>query len=856
MLDLVSKAVSPRTNSDFNFGWQFTLSPVGDDSTDEQWRPIRLPHDWSIESETCQEKGGNATAYLPGGIGHYKKTFSLPESAKGKTTRIEFDGVYSKSDVWINGHHLGHHPYGYSPFSYDLSDHLNFGDDASNEILVRVDRSAYIDCRWYSGSGIYRNVRLVTTQPVSIAQHGTYITTPNITDQQARVSVETQVQNPTDSASTLQLTQTAIAPDGTEIASVSQTITVQPGQSRTEQQFLLVENPLRWDIETPHLYEIRTSLTDTATLEERDQTTTPFGIRTFSYDSKTGFFLNGRNVKFKGVCLHHDAGAVGAAVPIDVWKRRLLKLQEAGVNAIRTAHNPPSSEFLDLCDSMGFLVQDEAFDEWNHAKDKRKNYKQKSADEETRGYTESFEEHSDRDLAAMVLRDRNHPSIVMWSIGNEIEWTYPAQQHAAGYWESDANLDPNGQELDYYWDVPPYTPEEILERYQNQDLGPHNIGSVAKRLADGVRAIDRTRPVTANLVIPSLGMLSGFSDALDIVGTSYRQILTDYLHENYPDTVFIGTENWTQWHEWEWCIDRPYAPGVFLWTGIRYLGESGGWPSRGGTSGLLDFAGQDLPAWHHFKSFWNLSEPHLHLEVVPQDGQDFELDGLGHQADHANPYEILENGSVVRRDRDNKHKMKWGWHGSHRHWNFESGQSLVIEAITNCVSVELLLNEKSIGVRNLSDIPKGNEGYMLHWHIPAFEEGILEARGTTASGKVITQILQTAAKASRLKISADRSSITADRYSTVHFELEIQDANGLPIRHQDREVTFEIEGPLRVLGIDNGSIDVQTRYNVPTVKTHQGRCVFFAQSLDQTGTAKVTAKAFGLESNPISIQLT
>jgi len=838
-----------RTDQDFNFDWRFTLD--GADAPPASWRPVRVPHDWSIESATTREQGGNATAYLPGGIGHYEKSFVVPQADRGRRVRLVFDGVYSKSDVWINGVHLGHRPYGYVPFSYDLTDHLTWGADTPNVLRVRVDRSAYLDCRWYSGSGIYRHVRLVTHDPVSIAEHGVFVTTPQVSDAQARVCIETRLENTTDADAAVTLTQAVLGPDGADAGTASATVTVPAGGMRTEQQFVLVDRPQRWDVDHPDLYAVRTSVRRDG--EALDEKQTSFGIRTFRYDAKEGFFLNGRSIKFKGVCLHHDGGAVGAAVPRDVWKRRLVALRAGGVNAIRTAHNPPSAEFLDLCDTMGFLVQDEAFDEWDHAKDKRKNYKQEKEDDETRGYTASFAEWSDRDAAAMVLRDRNHPSIVMWSIGNEIEWTYPAQQHAAGYWE-EGNADPNGQAVDYYWDVPPHGPDEILRRYQSQDLGPHHIAVVAKRLADTVRAHDRTRPVTANLVIPSLGMVNGYADALDVVGTSYRQALTDYLHTNYPDVPFVGSENWTQWHEWDWCEERAYAPGIFLWTGVRYLGESGGWPNRGGTSGLLDFAGFDLPAWHHFKSFWKKDEPHLHLQIVPQNAPDFELDGLGHQGDHANPYEQVD-GAVRRKDRDHKHKMKWGWHASDPHWNHPAGTPVVVEAFTNCASVELWLNGDSLGVRRLDDVPAGNEKYLLLWHVPASTPGTLEARGTHASGAVLTETMTTAGPPAAIRLTADRDAMPADAYAVAHVTLELLDAQGRPARHDDREVTFELGGPLRLLGVDNGGIACQERYNVPWVTTHKGRCLLIVQTLNDSGTATVTATGTGLRPQTISFNV-
>lgn len=820
-----SQSSSPDV--DFNFDWEFALGELSQDDLgllDQlAWRSVRLPHDWSVEHSFTEEKSAGATAFLPGGIGWYRKQFELPKSAAGKVFRIEFDCIYNNSTVWINGHRLGFHPYGYTPFSYDLSDFLRFG--ARNEIVVKADRSSYIDCRWYPGSGIYRNVRLVAADPVHIPQWGVFVSTPEVSDEQASVSVVTDVVNKTGARQSVTV-RTTLLYDGQSVSSSSETIDL-AGQSQVKvSQSLEVKFPQRWDIDSPELYTAHSEILSDGKL--LDTANTPFGIRSFEFDKDKGFSLNGRNLLIKGVCLHHDGGLVGSAVPIGVWERRLRTLKAAGCNAIRTAHNPPSSEFLDLCDRMGFLVQDEAFDEWNNPKDKKHNYNQLESDPLTTGYTEYFTDWSERDLKSMVLRDRNHPSIVMWSIGNEIEWTYPGYQDAPGYWGETKKGD-----VDYYWDEPPYTLDEIKTLFAKADLGEYDLASTAKRLADWVREIDKTRPVTANLVIPSVSNFSGYADTLDIVGLSYRQSVYDYVRRNYPDMTFLGTENWARYHEWIPVLEKDFISGIFLWTGIDYMGESSKWPIRGSSSGLLDFAGFEKPSYQLFKTLWT-DEPHIYLAT---------------QTVEKSPYRWDEpTQSLVEKEKNWAARQKWGWHELNEHWNYHEGELVAVEVYTNQSAVELFLDGKTLGIQKLNR----NEDRILKWQVP-FSSGKLEAKSVNDPSTRAS--LRTAGEFAAIEISADQTELKANGYDVSHIVVQLTDAAGIPVRTSDKEVVFKIEGDARLLGVDNGLRDNVQDYQNDRLVTGNGKALMILQANRNTTTVRVTATCGNVSSKTLTLNI-
>ena len=808
-----------RCTADFNFGWRFARGEQPDaqavDFDDSAWRDVRLPHDWSVEESFTQENTGGSTAFLPGGIGWYRKTFSLPAENVDRFTWVEFDGVYSNSEVWINGHYLGKRPYGYTCFSYDLTPYLHYGD-IRNVIAVKADRSSYIDCRWYPGSGIYRNVRLVTVNPVHIPQFGVFVTTPLATTEQAQVAVQTTVANRVDHAKTVTLCTTLLDAEGAQVGVQEDTCTLDAGQECEIAQQMDLTHPRLWDTESPNMYSIVSTLLDEGA--PCDEVKTPFGIRDIRYDPETGFYLNGKNTLFKGVCLHHDGGCVGAAVPIGVWKRRLRILKAAGCNAIRTSHNPPAAEFLDLCDQMGFLVQDEAFDEWTNPKDKRHNHNQRADEAVTRGYTHHFIEWGEADVKAMVLRDRNHPSIVMWSIGNEVEWTYPRYREAAGYWEE------GKEDVDYYYDLPPYDVPTMKERFQATDPGPYEMAPIAQSLSRWIKEVDTTRPVTANLVLPSVGHWSGLTDPLDIVGYSYRRVIYEYGHERYPDKMIFGSENWCQWHEWKPVLEQPFNPGIFLWTGINYLGESRNWPTKASGSGLLDLAGFKNPRYHMFRSLWN-DAPYVYAATS--------LSG------EASPYEVVE-GEVVYRNRDEKWMPFWGWQEVNEHWNYASGDEVYVEVYTNCPEVELFLNGVSLGIKKLADY----DDHICKWPVP-YAEGQIEAVGY-ALGTTARCELATAQAPARVALAIDKHTLVADRYDVVHVEAQLCDAAGVPVRTEEREITFEIAGPHRLLGVDNGSTQSVQDYQSNCCTTYLGRCLLVLQATGEAGEITVTAQAEGL----------
>lgn len=821
-----------RVEQDFNFNWKFSLTDNITDSSeayqnnfdDSKWRDVRLPHDWSIEAQYSQIKTAGATGYLPGGEGWYRKSFPTPQG--NKVTQILFDGIYNHSKVWVNGHLLGERPYGYAPFYYDLTPYLH-QDGKDNTIAVYVDRTRYIDSRWYTGSGIYRNVKLITTNATYIPVWGTYITTPVVTQNKVTVQVETAINSIIADPQDVNVLVELYDPSGKPVAKSEKLVSVTNGQITKIEQQINLNNHQRWDIESPHLYTAQTTLMKGKTII--DQHSEQFGIRTFKNDPKTGFSLNGKNIKIKGVNLHHDAGLVGSAVPKGVWKRRLALLKEAGVNAIRTAHNPPSAEFLQLCDEMGFLVQDEVFDEWENPKDKRKNFNNEGeVDYITQSYSQYFSAWAERDLKAMVMRDRNHPSIFQWSIGNEIEWTYPRYGKATGYWDKD-----RAEGVNYYWTEPPFSIEKSKQVFNSTPANGKPLADTAKELSVWVKELDTTRPVTANLVIPSVGHFSGYTDALDVVGYSYRQAVYDYGHKNYPDKMIMGTENWVQWHEWQYILERDYIPGVFVWTGADYLGESNGkWPKKGSNSGMIDFAGFAKPSFHMMKTLWN-DEPHLFITTQTLDKSLYQLVN----SDNQNKATLLKE-----KEKNSWKRGKWSWRDVNEHWQYEDNEMVIVEVYANVEEVELFLNGRSLGIKSMADNPE----HILKWAVP-YQAGELSAKAVVKGKKVSTTLVSALAPAA-IKLTADRKMITADGYDVSHIVAQLVDKNGNEIKHTDAEITFEVKGEARVLGVDNGAFDNIQKHQSNSIITSKGRALMILQSKLKANTVQIKATAKGLTS--------
>jgi len=547
-----SVAQTTRKISSLDSDWKFFLGEAQDgqktDFDDASWRKLNVPHDWSIEGEYRQTnptaRGGG---FLPAGIGWYRKQLVVPESETGKRLFIEFEGVMANSDVWVNGQHLGKRPFGYISFVYELTGKISFGAGKPNVIAVRVDNSLQPASRWYAGAGIYRHVNLISVNPVHLDQWGVYITTPKVTDEQATVAVQATVFNQSKKSEKLMVQTILTGPDGKIFKSSETSIIVAAGKKAESKQEILVSSPNLWDVNDPKLYQAVTTIRSGKLILDEQKNT--FGIRTFHFEAATGFYLNEKNIKILGVCLHHDGGPVGSAVPLSVWKSRFEKLKEIGVNAIRTAHNPMDPAFLSLCDQMGFLVMTESFDTWTAAKPNG-----------TQGYNLYFNEWWEADTRDMVLRDRNHPSIIIYSVGNEIR-----------------------DRLD--------TDEGRQRFLQQRDL---------------IHRLDPTRPVTMALFRPNEMKVytNGFAELLDILGQNYREAELVAAWKSKPDRLVIGSENGHDSKTWLVLRDNPFMSGQFLWTGIDYLGEAN-WPEISWNTALLDRNGSIKPTGYQRQSWWS-----------------------------------------------------------------------------------------------------------------------------------------------------------------------------------------------------------------------------------------------------------
>ncbi|MDV7186033.1 glycoside hydrolase family 2 TIM barrel-domain containing protein [Lutibacter sp. TH_r2] len=826
------KQLDENTNiSDFNLNWGFHLSQDNLDINtinQNKFRNLNLPHDWVVEQEfdSTLVYDAKATGYLAGkGYGYYRKTFDKKYN-ENEVTYIHFDGIYNNSEVYINGTKLGFHPYGYSPFYFDITPYLN-KNGTSNIIEVKIDHTRYADSRWYTGAGIYRNVELITKNKLHIPVWGTYLTTPTATKQKATVQIDISVKNNFSSEEKTTIKTVIVDKNNNQITSVENELSLDGNSQKNITQSLDLVNPELWDIENPYLFKAITSISKGT--EIVDSYTTPFGIRDIKFDADKGFFLNGKNMKIKGVCLHHDAGLVGTAVPKGVWKRRLQILKDGGCNAIRISHNPASTEFLELCDEMGFLVQDEFFDEWDNPKDKRFNQNEsKSTDYITRGYGEHFQKWAEKDLKNVMLSHRNHPSIFQWSIGNEIEWTYPRNAAATGFFN---NMDWNGN---YFWSEPPHSTEEIKHQLETLPKGKYDIGQTAHKLANWTKQLDTTRPVTANCILPSASHLSGYADALDVVGYSYRRVLYDYGHKNYPNKPIMGTENLAQYHEWKAIMERPHISGTFLWTGIDYMGEiRDPWPVRVQPSGMLTTAGFPKGSYHMMKTLWN-PEPHIHIATQNIEKSLNKLD---------------KNGNIVAKDPEQWKHALWKWQDVNEHWNYNNNEIISVEIYSNCDEIELFLNEKSLGLKKLADF----EDHIYKWAVP-FSEGKLIAKGKKDGEEIISEII-TAAKAAKITLSVEEKNLNANNYDVAHIIAQLVDKNGNPVKTDNREITFEINGNAKLLGVDNGWIKSVQKFQTNKNTTHNGKTLLIIQSMDKTGKVEIKATGENLESEQITIEI-
>jgi len=785
-----------RPGNTINFGkyWRFNLGDVTNgrspDLDDSKWRALNLPHDWSIEGEFDEKNpagfGGGA---LPGGTGWYRKTFNLPEAAKGKFVFIDFDGVYRNSQVWINGHFLGKRPYGYISFQYNLTPYLKV--DGKNVIAVKVDNSQQPNSRWYSGSGIYRNVWLTTTDHVGVDHWGTYITTPEVSEQSAKVIIQTRLRQILQSNVTpltdINLTTIVYSATGQEVARVTSNNVQVTNHAPTEiGQELIVKRPSLWSIESPSLYRAVSEVETRGKIIDRYET--PFGIRYFAFDREKGFFLNGKRVKINGVCDHHDLGALGAAVNTRALERQLEMLKAMGVNGIRTSHNPPAPELLELADRMGFIVMDEAFDMWKKEKTKF-------------DYHLDWDEWHKRDLEDMVLRDRNHPSIFIWSIGNEI----------AEQWGGDPAA-----------------------------------GIIGKELSSIVRSLDKTRPITSacNFVDQKNTLIA--NGDLDLVGTNYAHNKIPQFPKLFPGRTFIGTETvsslasrgsydmpsdvirrwpnrwdedfkggnpdfsvsaydncsapWgsTQEETWKIVKKNDFFAGQFIWTGWDYIGEPTPypWPARSSYFGIIDLAGFPKDTFYMYQSEWT-SKPMLH--IFP-------------------------------------------------HWNWKQGEPVDVWAYFNSDEVELFLNGKSLGTKR-----KSGDDLHVMWRVP-FEPGTLKAVSRSHGKVVLTRELRTAGQPARIILSPDRKVIKADGSDLSFVTVKVVDANGTVVPHADNLVTFQLTGEGSIAGVDNGSQVSHEPFKANYRKAFNGLALAIIQAKDRAGRIILKATSEGLAPASVVIE--
>lgn len=766
-------------------GWKFYKGDVtaaqGIKFDDSAWKTVNIPHDWSIEGP-YESKWASGTGYLPGGVGWYRKIITLSPQYRDKCVFIEFDGVYRDSEVWINGKPLGKRPFGYISFQYDLTPHVNF-DGKANILAVRVDHTDFADSRWYTGSGIYRPVRLYIKDKLHIAQWGVFVTTPKISPAESEIQIQTDVENLNHSECRYELATEIISSQGKSIAAISTAYKIKPDTKETIAQTAKIPNPVLWTANSPSLYRLISKVISADKII--DQQETVFGIREIRFDADKGFFLNGVNMKLKGVCVHHDGGPVGAAVPVQMWQRRLRLLKEVGCNAIRMSHNPPDPALLDLCDQMGFLVMDEAFDEftppkkkwvtgWNQGTPSRK------------GYGEVFAEWSVRDIQDMVRRDRNHPSIILWSIGNEIDYKNDPFTHPALGPEFDPNAPPAQRLVTY-----------------------------GKPLVAAVKELDSTRPVTAALATAPMSNAAGFADILDVVGYNYQEQYYAQDHKTYPARILLGSENGMHYEAWKAVTDNDYISGQFLWLGVDFLGEARGWPDKASRSGLLDLCGYKKPIGWFRQALWS-DKPMVYLCAASTRGQQ--------DQPRRGPRNLQDS------------------------WNWPDGSDIRVFCYTNCQSVELFLNDVSLGVKSLHDTP----GLRMNWYVP-YQAGTLKAVGKNENKIACEYFLHTAGPAKKIGLNIDPASHYLDEKNTFQLEVFVLDEKGILVPDAENEIELKIDGPARLLGFGNGN-NASHDYETDAVhKVYQGRALAIIQSDDPGAKISVKASCPGIDQAVVSL---
>lgn len=756
---------------------------------DQAWRTVQLPHDWSIEDIQPGNDafsgpfwsgavGSRSQGFTVGGTGWYRKRFCLSEDSRGKRFRLCFDGVYRDADVWLNGVHLGNHPYGYTAFSYDLTPHLRFGEEA-NMLAVEVKNGGK-NSRWYSGSGIYRPVWLVAVDPIHVAEDGTFVTTPEVGSDRAVVVVENELANTTGETADIAVAVTLRDAAGQTVANQTILTRIQAGQSYPLRHRLTVTKPALWSPDSPSLYVAVTEIHRDGVLVDRVETA--FGIRSIQFDAESGFRLNGATTLMKGGCVHHDNGPLGAAAFAVAEERRVRLLKEAGFNAIRCAHNPPSTAFLDACDRLGMLVIDEAFDHWNWPKNPQ-------------DYHQHFAAWGEADMASMVRRDRNHPSVVLWSLGNEI----PEQETVLG-------SDTAGKLVASVRRHDPTRPTILaLHPKGNKDI--NGLYKVPWEAHDGVNA------------------------SVDVCGYNYRSERYEPDHDRHPERVICGTETFPkQAHAFWALVERlPHVVGDFVWTSFDYLGESSiGWissqdryPWTVAYCGDLDLIGNRRPQSYYRGVVWNEAEP-LSLFVrrpEPTFGQP-----------HSSPWDFADVYPC------------WTWPG-------QEGQDLTVAVYSRCPTVELRLNGTSLGTKTFSP-----GGYSLEWQVP-YTPGTLEAVGTMPDGTTVVQRLETVGEPAQIRLVPERTTLQRGGQDLAFVRIELLDAAGRLHPLAENLVEVSLTGPATLAALGSARPDSVESFQQSQRHAFQGRALAILRTTQEPGTITLTVSSPGLASTQLSLHV-
>jgi beta-galactosidase len=767
----------------FDYNWKFFLgdspSAGAKDFDDKNWRHLDLPHDWSIEGKLDPKNPtGGAGGYFPAGIGWYRKKFDVPAAWKGKCISIYFEGVYMNSEVFINGKSLGVHPYGYTTFSYDLTPDLDFG--RGNVLSVKVDNSKQINCRWYSGSGIYRHVWMIVTNPVHVATWGVNITTPRVSADKATVEIKTLVKNETDLPQKIILKTQILNANAVNAGSNQTDVELLAKSEQEIDQNITVLKPLLWTQETPNLYQVQVQV-----LKDKnviDDTKTTFGIRSIKFTAENGFQLNGKTMKINGGCVHHDNGCLGAAAFDRAEIRRVELLKSAGFNAIRTSHNPPSEAFLDACDRLGMMVIDEAFDGWKESKTPF-------------DYSVYFNEWWQRDLEAMVLRDRNHPSIIVWSIGNE-----------------------------------------IIERKKPEAV------ETAKMLVNCLHKNDPTRPVTSAMTTWDSGweIFDPLFAVQDIGGYNYQLHRAPSDHERVPSRVIVQTESYPRdaFSNWEMVQSHNYIIGDFVWTALDYLGESGigrwyysgekpgeHWesdlfPWHAAYCGDIDLTGWRKPISHYRSMLYNNTEK-LYMAV-----REPERDTLKIKQTLWSVWPTWES---------------WTWPGY-------EGKNIQVEVYSKYPKVRLYLNTKLIGEQATTE----EQQFKATFTVP-YTPGLLSAAGVMDNKELGTTILQTSGNAAGIKLIPDRTKLSADGQDLSFITIEVTDKDGKLQPNAQNQLQFSINGPGVIAGVDNADIKDLDPYIGTARKAWHGRALVVIRSTRNAGDIKLTVSSAGLTEAIVNI---